>query len=80
MNNQRSPVEEQTRNLVRVGVELLTGHETVEHQTRVRQATGLNGQWGDGARVCRVGGTQPWESRVVVRAIRGTVLVVVSHV
>lgn len=80
MNNQRSPVEEQTRNLVRVRVELLTGHETVEHQTRVGQATGLNGQWGNGARVCRVSGTQPWESRVVVRAICGTVLVVVSHV
>lgn len=80
VNNQRRPVEEQTRNLVRVRVELLTGHETVEDQTRIGQTTGLNGQWGDGTRVCRVSGTQPWESRVVVRAICGTVLVVISHV
>lgn len=79
MNNQRSPVEEQTRNLVGVRVEFLTREETVENQARIRQSTWLNSQGLNGARIRRVGSAQPWQGRVVVRAICGTVGVVIPH-
>lgn len=80
VNNQRSPVEEKTGNLVRVRRKLLTSEESVENQTGIGKASRLDGQGLNGARVCRVGGSEPWKSGVVVRAVSRSVGVLVTHV
>lgn len=79
VDNQRGPVKEQTRHLVRVRSELVTSHETVENQTRVRQPTRLNSQRGDRSRVRRVGSTQPRERGVIPGAVCAAVSVLIAH-
>lgn len=80
MNNQRGPVEEDTGDLVGVRSKLLTSKEGIKNQTGVGQSAGLDGQGSNCAAVWGIGSSQPWESRVVVRAIGRAVLVLVSHV
>lgn len=80
MNDQRCPIKENTGHLIRMGIELPTGEQTVEDQPRVRQTTRLDGQGSGGTSICRVCRSQPGKSRVVPGAIRRAVDVVVSQI
>lgn len=80
MNDERGPVEENTRHLVGVRIKLLAGKQAVEDQTGVGQASGLDGQGRDGAAVGGISSAQPGEGRVVVGTVGGTILVVITHV
>lgn len=80
VNDQRRPVKEETGDFVRMGSKFLTSKQAVEYQPRVGQSTRLDGQRKDGASVWSIRSSQPWQGRVVVRAICRSVGVFVSHV
>jgi hypothetical protein len=80
MNDERGPVEENTRHLVGVRGKLLTGKQAVEDQTGVGQTSGLDSQGRNGAAVGGISSAQPGEGRVVVGAVGGAVFVVIAHV
>jgi hypothetical protein len=70
VNDERSPVEENTRHLVGVRVKLLASKEAIEEQAGVGQTGGLNGQGRDGAAIGGISSAQPWKGRVVIGAVR----------
>lgn len=51
MDNQRCPVEQDARHIVRVLRKFITSKDTVEDQPRIGESSSLDGQWLDTARV-----------------------------
>jgi hypothetical protein len=80
VDDQGSPSEEDTGNFVGMRCKNLTGHDTVEDQSSVGQGAWLSGHWLNGASISGVRLSKPWENRVVVGAISGSILILITEV
>jgi hypothetical protein len=79
VDDKGSPIEEDTGHLVGVRGELLTSEQAVEDQARVGQTAWLDSERRNGPAVGSISRTQLRLGRVVVRAVCGTVFIIIAH-